>query len=186
VHFDVTIAVTESFVVVPKKVAKPKKDGHAHAQDEDDTMLLLDRKRPLGPSASQMSIVGASASSAATKGKALAEDSETEDEEDEELLDKKTPPPRSGVPLPTPARSVSPQVNPGRAPGRIVGNTYPLRDFKKNISQGDVVTKAVEDLAAVVAEIVMKPFTSRRTQEMLECMNALRKTCLEVRYFFVS
>jgi ATP-dependent DNA helicase 2 subunit 2 len=134
-----------------------------------------------------MSIVEASTSSAAAKGKAPAEDSETEDEEEEELLlDKKkpTPPPKPGVLLPTPARSVSPQVNPGRAPGRIVGSTYPLKDFQKNISQGDVVTKAVEDLAAVIAEVVMKPFASRRTQEMLECMEVLRKTCLEVRYFF--
>jgi len=148
-------------------------------------MLLLDYKRPLGPSASQMSIVEASISSGSAKGKAPAEDSETEDEEEELLLNKKksTPPPKKGVPLPTPVRSVSPQVDPGRAPGRIVGNTYPLKDFQKNISQGDVVTKAVEDLAAVIAEVVMKPFASRRTQEMLECMEVLRRTCLEVGFF---
>jgi len=145
-------------------------------------MLLLDYKRPLGPSASQMSIVEAPVSSDSAKGKAPAEDSETEDEEEELLLNKKksTPPPKRGVPLPTPARSASPQVDPGRAPGRIVGNTYPLKDFQKNISQGDVVTKAVEDLAAVIAEVVMKPFASRRMQEMLECMEVLRRTCLEV------
>jgi ATP-dependent DNA helicase 2 subunit 2 len=132
-----------------------------------------------------MSIVETSATA---KGKAPAEESETEDEEEEELLLKKktTPPPKKGVPLPTPARSLSPQVDPGRAPGRIVGNTYPLKDFQKNISQGDVVTKAVEDLATVIAEVIMKPFASRRTQEMLECMEVLRRTCLEVRFFRVS
>lgn len=146
-------------------------------------MLLLDYKRPLAASASQMSIVE---TSAAAKGKAPAEDSETEEEEEEELLlnkKKLTPPPKKGVPLPTSARSVSPEVDPGRAPGRIVGNTYPLKDFQKNISQGDVVTKAVEDLAAVITEVIMKPFASRRTQEMLECMEVLRRTCLEVRFF---
>jgi len=152
-------------------------------------MILLDHKRPLGASASQMSIDENSISSAAAKGKAPAEESETEDEDEEELLfnkKKHTPPPKKGVPLPTPARSVSPRVDPGRAPGRIVGNTYPLKDFQKNISQGDVVTKAVEDLAAVIAEVLMKPFASRRTQEMLECMEVLRKTCLEVRFFFLG
>jgi len=151
-------------------------------------MILLDYKRPLGASASQMSIDETSISSAAAKGKAPAEESETEDEEEEELLlnKKSTPPPKKGVPLPTPARSVSPRVDPGRAPRRIVGNTYPLKDFQKNISQGDVVTKAVEDLAAVIAEVLMKPFASRRTQEMLECMEVLRRTCLEVRFFFGS
>ena len=152
-------------------------------------MLLLDHKRPLGASASQMSVVDTSTSSAAAKGKAPAEESQTEDEDEEELLlnkKKSTPPSKKRVPLPTPARSVSPQVDPGRAPGRIVGNTYPLRDFQKNISQGDVVTKAVEDLAAVITEVVMQPFASRRTQEMLECMEVLRATCLEVRLFFGS
>ncbi|KDR84736.1 hypothetical protein GALMADRAFT_233050 [Galerina marginata CBS 339.88] len=167
---------------VPKRVAKARKDGHSHAQDEDDNILLLDRKRPTERTQSQMSIGG---STSPTKAKALAnaEDSETEDEDEEELLLEKrkpNPPHRgNGVPLPTPARSVSPGIDPGRAPGRIVGNTYPLKDFQKNIAQGDVVTKAVEDLSAVIAEVVMRPFASRRADEMLECMTVLRKTCLE-------
>lgn len=59
------------------------------------------------------------------------------------------------------------------------GNTYPLQDFKKNIKRGDVVSKAVEDMAAVVTEIVMKPFAGRREGEVVECMKALRKVCLE-------
>ncbi|KAF8971598.1 SPOC domain-like protein [Flammula alnicola] len=169
---------------VPKRAAKAKKDGHAHAQDDDDNMLLLDRKRPLESSRSQMSVVEPALSSTAEKVPAPEEDSETEDEDEEDLLDKKKPmtPPaqnRNGGPLPTPARSVSPSVDPGRAPGRIIGNTYPLEDFQKNIAQGDVVTKAVEDLSAVIEEVVMRPFGSRRTKEMLECMIVLRKTCLE-------
>jgi len=166
---------------VPKRVAKAKKDGHAHAEDEDDNMMLLDRKRP--PTQSQINVVKSSPG----KGKAPAnvENSDTEEDEEEELLlDKKKPttPPasrRTGGPLLTPARSVSPEIDPGRAPGKIIGTTYPLKDFQKNIAQGDVVSKAVEDLSAVILEVVMKPFASRRHKEMLECMKALRKTCLE-------
>jgi ATP-dependent DNA helicase 2 subunit 2 len=114
-------------------------------------------------------------------------DSETEDEDEEEglLLDAKKPaipgPFNSrNMPLPTPARSISPDINPGRAPGRIIGSTYPLADFKKNLAQGDMVTKAVEDLGVVITEIVMRPFSSRRSAELVECMTALRDTSLKV------
>jgi ATP-dependent DNA helicase 2 subunit 2 len=101
------------------------------------------------------------------------------------LLDAKkpaTPPPftAKGMPLPTPARSMSPEFHPGREPGRIIGSTFPLTDFKKNLAQGDVVTKAVEDLGVVITEIVMRPFSSRRTAELLECMVAMRDTSLKV------
>lgn len=172
-----------TIIPVPKRVGKAKKDGHVHAQDDDDDMLLLDRKQP-SASASRLNIVEDSSG----KGKeVVAEDSETEDEDDELLLDHKKPstPPassrtREGGPLPTPARSISPHVDPGLAPGRIIGNTYPLKDFRKNLAQGDVVSKAVEDLSAVIGEVVMRPFASRRTREMLDCMIALRNTCLMV------
>jgi len=83
------------------------------------------------------------------------------------------------MPLPTPARSMSPDVDPGRAHGRIIGSTFPLADFKKNLARGDVVTKAVEDLGVVITEIVMRPFSSRRSAELLECMAALRDTSLK-------
>jgi ATP-dependent DNA helicase 2 subunit 2 len=117
-----------------------------------------------------------------------ANDSDTEeDENDEELLLDLSKPSSTPVPsgseqrLPTPARSPSPaNVDPGRAPGRIIGNTYPLKDFEKNIAQGDVVTKAVQDLVDVIIEVVLKPFATRRHGEMIECMKVLRKTCLEV------
>jgi ATP-dependent DNA helicase 2 subunit 2 len=114
---------------------------------------------------------------------------EGEDESSDFLLNAKkpsTPQPssRPGGPLPTPARSVSPPIDPGRAPGRIIGSTYPLRDLEKNLSQGDVVTKAVQDLCDVITEIVMKPFASRRSKEMIECMKVLRDTCLKVSRFF--
>jgi ATP-dependent DNA helicase 2 subunit 2 len=165
---------------VPKRIAKARKDGHVHAQDEEDNLLLLDRKK-----ASEKSFIHvAEASSSSSKAKTIinAEDSETEDDEDL-LLNKPStplPPPKNVALLPTPARSLSPQVDPGRAPNRIIGTTYPLKDFTKNIAQGDVVMKAVEDLSAVITEIVMRPFASRRKSELLECMTVLRKTSLEV------
>lgn len=165
---------------MPKRIAKARKDGHVHAQDEDDNLLLLDRKKALEKSFIHV----AEASSSSSKAETIvnAEDSETEDDEDL-LLNKPStpfPPPKNAALLPTPARSLSPQVDPGRAPNRIIGTTYPLKDFTTNIAQGDVVTKAVEDLSAVITEIVMRPFASRRKSELLECMTVLRKTSLEV------
>ena len=167
---------------MPKRIAKARKDGHVHAQDEDDNLLLLDRKK-----ASEKSFIHVADALSSSSNKTMtivnAEDSETEDEDEGQLLNKPSaplPPPKNVAPLPTPARSLSPQVDPGLAPNRIIGTTYPLKDFTKNIAQGDVVTKAVEDLSAVITEIVMRPFASRRKSELLECMTMLRKTSLEV------
>ncbi|KAK7064784.1 SPOC domain-like protein [Favolaschia claudopus] len=186
---------------VPKKVARQRKDGHVHARDDGDDMLLLDAKpapkRPGAASQSQ-SQVNVTVSSADKKGKAKAvnsDDSATEDDsEGEDLLastavamkaKKATPatpappPKRNHNPLPTPARSLSPEFDRGLAPGRIIGNARPLDDFKTNIARGDMVSKAVEDLGAVVTEIVLRPFANRRKDEMLECMETLRDTCLK-------
>ncbi|KAH0590171.1 hypothetical protein H2248_000344 [Termitomyces sp. 'cryptogamus'] len=171
---------------VPKKVARTRKDGHALAQDEDDNLLLEGKEPSLHHDMSQIQISEAP-SPDNVKAKASVENSETEEEDEEEelLLDKvkkrATSPsaaPRKNQPLPTPARSMSPEIDPGRAPDRIIGSTYPLADFKKNIAQGDVVTKAVEDLAAVIIEIAMRPFSSRRHTELIECMQFLRETAL--------
>lgn len=77
--------------------------------------------------------------------------------------------------LPTP----SPEADDRLEPGRIVGTTAPLKDFRKNISRGDMVSKAVEDLGWAVREIVMKPFAKRRYSEMMECLTELREVCLQ-------
>lgn len=77
--------------------------------------------------------------------------------------------------LPTP----SPEADDRLEPGRIVGTTAPLKDFRKNISRGDMVSKAVEDLGWAVREIVMKPFAKRRFSEMMECLGELREVCLQ-------
>lgn len=66
-----------------------------------------------------------------------------------------------------------------REPGRIIGSTYPLSDFRHNLATGDLVTKAVEDLGWVIKGIVLRPFTSRRNDELVECLRVLRKVCLE-------
>ncbi|KAF9014914.1 SPOC like C-terminal domain-containing protein [Cyathus striatus] len=178
---------------VPKKVARARKDAHQHAAAEDETVLLLDRKQSgrgeISQSQAQITQASPIASEKA-KGKAKAvndpNDSDTEDDDDDEMILDKKPAlsspvehGRKGPPLPTPARSVSPGIDPGRAPGRIIGSTYPLKDFQKNIAQGDVVSKAVEDLGEVIKEVIMRPFASRRSEEILECMKVLRDTCLK-------
>ena len=168
---------------VPKRVPKARKDGHIYAQDQDEDMILLDQKGPArnrpavtAPAKSQ----GVNASpSRAGKQKVSTEDSETESESDSEfLLVSKLERSRPG--LPTPTASPEPEHNSQRAPGRIIGNAYPLKDFRENLKQGDVVTKAVKDFGVVVREIVGRPFGSRRKDEMVECLKELREACLRV------
>jgi len=151
---------------VPKKVARLRKDGHVHAAGGDDEDILLDRKKPTRTQ-SQLPV---------KENVAQPPDSDTESEEEEILLNKKSDRHQN---LPTPARSVSPDIDPRRAPGRIIGSTYPLKDFRENIARGDIVSKAVEDMGVVIREIVMQPFSSRRTDELLECMRVLRDVSLK-------
>ncbi|KAF7986188.1 hypothetical protein HWV62_38598 [Athelia sp. TMB] len=161
---------------VPKKVARQRKDGHVQAaRDDDDEPLLLDR-----PPRRTQTQSHATQSTSTLVEKPVADSSDTEDDE-EETPHTPAKKPKNNQPLPTPARSTSPEVviDPGRAPGRIIGSTYPLKDFLKNISQGDVVTKAVEDLGEVIKEIALKPFASRRHAELLNCMKTLRDTSLK-------
>ncbi|KAJ7102505.1 SPOC domain-like protein [Mycena belliarum] len=174
---------------VPKRVAKARKDGHVHARDDDGDLLLLDARPPARTQTLSQTQLKGSASPAG-KGKAKAadpDDSATEDDtDDEDLLAKSKPKPSSPMPkknghnpLPTPARSLSPEIDPARAPGRIIGATRPLQDFKANIARGDVVSKAVEDLGAVITEIVLRPFANRRNAELMESLKTLRDTCLK-------
>ncbi|KAJ7226110.1 SPOC domain-like protein [Mycena pura] len=174
---------------VPKRVARARNDGHVHARDDDDEMLLLDVKAPLRISQSQ-SALGASPANKAKAKAAETDGSATEDDSDaEDLLaasakpsaaaDAPRPDKRGHNPLPTPARSISPEIDPARAPGRIIGATRPLDDFSANIARGDMVSKAVEDLGVVIIEIVMRPFASRRHAELMQCLETLRDTCLK-------
>ncbi|KAI1790424.1 SPOC domain-like protein [Ganoderma leucocontextum] len=172
---------------VPKKVARARKDEHVRARDEDEEMLLLDQKPArAGPSqrrTQDQAHTQAQGSPQTQKKAAMDVDSsETEEEpEEEELLLNSRKADLDRAPLPTPARSLSPDpiIDRQRMPGRIIGLSFPLDDFKKNISRGDVVTKAVEDLGFVIQQILTKPFSSRRYDEMLDCMRELRRVALE-------
>lgn len=168
---------------VPKRVPKTRKDDHVHAQDQDEDMILLDQKgparnRPAANSPAKSQGVTVSPRRAG-KQKVTADDSETESESDGDFL-LVSKPERGGPGLPTPTASPEPESDPQRAPGRIIGNAYPLRDFRENLKQGDVVTKAVQDLGVVVREIMGRPFANRRKDEMVECLKELRGACLRV------
>ncbi|EPQ61200.1 SPOC domain-like protein [Gloeophyllum trabeum ATCC 11539] len=168
---------------VPKRVFKQRKDGHVRAADEDQDMLLLEkipRRTQSIASQSQLQASGSSQLIPAKTAPEVAAESETEDEDEEMLLDgKKTPnKPQKNHNIPTPAPE-SPEHDMGRDEGRIVGRTRPLEDFRKNLVKGDLVSKAVGDLAYVIKDIVLKPFASRRTEELLQCMQELREVCLK-------
>jgi len=169
---------------VPKKVARTRKDGHVRARDEDDDTLLLDKAAGRTKSSTQLGAASQHSQSqsqihraqSSQQAKKVVDDSETESEteEEEELLLDRKPTDRGALPTPAPE-----EPDRGQARGRIIGSTYPLEDFKANIARGDVVTKAVEDLGAVIKEIVLRPFASRRAEEMIQCMRELRRVCLE-------
>lgn len=131
------------------------------------------------PSQGQNDNGAASAKKSVTAGY----DSETEPESDEEFepgpatagRDKKSSPVHTtNIDLEMGQSSPPPTEN------RIISSSRPLADFRKNIKTGDLVSKAVEDLAWVVNDVVMKPFAGRRQDEMLECMKELREVCLTV------
>ncbi|CCL99640.1 uncharacterized protein FIBRA_01660 [Fibroporia radiculosa] len=171
---------------VPRKVVRVRKDGHVRARDDDDDTILLDKfpqhkqAQTQAQAASQVLATtqhtGHDRQTHVKDKKINVDDSETESEteDEEELLLDKTP-----AMLPTPGPDQDTESGSGLAPGRIIGSTYPLEDFKQNIAQGDVVTKAVEDLGVVIKEVLLRPFASRRTEEMLQCMQELRKVTLE-------
>jgi len=172
---------------VPKKVARPRKKDHTRAQDDDDEILLLDRVAPSSHSQtrshSQPEVSDSrpqrQISPAAAKRPPLKrgdEDSETEPESDVDLW---FPSSKKSTKLPTPSPEPGIVSDPQRAPGRIIGMAAPLADFKDNISQGDVVSKAVEDLGWVVKQVVLRPFAGRRHAEMIECLTELREVCLQ-------
>jgi ATP-dependent DNA helicase 2 subunit 2 len=171
---------------VPKRVTRPRKNDHARAQDDDDEVLLLDRvapsSHPQNRSHSQLEASGSQLqheTSSAVAKHAIPrrdDDSATESESDEDVW---LPSSKKGAKLPTPSPEPAIVTDPQRAPGRIIGMAAPLADFKHNISQGDVVSKAVEDLGWVVKEVVLRPFAGRRHAEMITCLNELREVCLQ-------
>lgn len=165
---------------VQKRVARPRKNDHARAQNDDDEILLLDRvasthSQPEAYNSRPQPQNSAPAAKRPTPTKG-GDDSETEPESDDDIW---VPSNKKGVKLPTPSPEPDIVTDPQRPPGRIIGLAKPLADFKDNISQGDVVSKAVEDLGWVVKEVVLRPFAGRRHAEMIECLNVLREACLQ-------
>ncbi|KAA1468434.1 SPOC domain-like protein [Dentipellis sp. KUC8613] len=174
---------------VPKRVARQRKNEHVHAQDEDEELLLDRVAKPATQRQTQRhrTLTRSPTTPRVTRIQLKRNDNDSEsetesDNDDMELLltRKGTGKGKAASPkLPTPSASPegSPPPDPGRAPGRIVGTTAPLRDFQRNIAQGDIVSKAVEDMGWAVQDVVMRPFSARRHGEMRECLRALRAVC---------
>lgn len=166
---------------VPKKVTRTRKDGHVPAMDDEEEVLLLDampRKATRSSQRTKPTTPPSQPSQSVIHTTNKEDASETESEGGPDGPEEETHLP------PTPARSESPEIDPGKPSGRIVGTTFPLADFQKNIAKGDVVSKAVEDFAWAIREIVGRPFAARRTEEMITCMKTLRDTALKVRFLF--
>lgn len=165
------------------KATRRRKNDHVLAKDADDEMLLLD-SAPVPERRPNQSHAQSNHVSSPEKQQRLARKggSDTEDEGNRFLLGAMTAPDpdsKNASALPTPDRSPSPDLEiDEREEGRIIGFSYPLDDWRKNLAQGDMVSKAVEDMGYVIREIVNRPFAERRHGEMIECMREMRETCL--------
>jgi len=153
------------------------------AKDADDEMLLLDSAPVPGRRQNQSRTQSPHRSSPENQRRLSKKSgSDTEDEDDHLLLGAMTAPDpdsKNASALPTPDRSASPDLGiDEREEGRIIGFSYPLNDWVKNLARGDVVSKAVEDMGYVIREIVNRPFAERRHGEMIECMREMREMCL--------
>ena len=162
------------------------------AEDDEDEELILDQKNwSLSRHASQaksnsqtlgspsVTLVASQKTPAAKK--TAEEDSETEPESDEEPEVKAVDKPAKQLPKPASESDFDDLDDVSPVDNRIISHGQPLADFHKNMNTGDLVTKAVEDLAWVIKDVVMKPFAGRRQDEMLKCMDVLREACLKVR-----
>ncbi|KAG8902590.1 ATP-dependent DNA helicase II subunit 2 [Tulasnella sp. 403] len=178
-------------LVPPKPKGKKKVsevDATVHTGDDFSVTDLL------GDEGDQPLEATSSLASLTLKGKAAEKapqrDITHEGTEDEK---EKTPPPRAGgrSHLPTPGRSPTvppPKPASSKQPpstttadlrrGRIIGNAFPLADFRRNLERGDVVSKALKDMAAIIPEMVEESFSTQRYDEALECMRAMRETAL--------
>lgn len=161
---------TSEALSTQRQASKVASDDSDTEPEDDEQDLLLNQSKPGG--------------GATSKGEKPSPTNDQNDEDDEYHL----------LLPPTPSESPLPPEDDGhgRIPGRIIGTAHPLEDFRSNLASGDLVTKAVEDLAFVIRTVLLRPFSAKRIDEMLECATALRKVCLEVRasnvtrYAFVS
>jgi ATP-dependent DNA helicase 2 subunit 2 len=159
-------------VLVPPKIPK-KKEQKAIPVATDNINVDIDDI--LGPAVSKSTPAPSQAQSAS---KRVAESEKSRPRKPNHSLPSPTP---SFAELPSAFHS-TPKPDARPKPGRIISNSRPLADFKKNIdAQGDLVSKAVEDMCAVIPEIVESSFSTQRYTEALECMQALREVALKVR-----
>lgn len=128
--------------------------------------------------------LGVKATASPTKSKD-GEESVTEDESGDEAVTKSRKVGNghgNGLQEPTPARSQSPELV--FTQSRIIGNEYPLKDFRKNLKKrGDIVSTLADELGDVVLEILMQNFASKRHDEMMECLKEYREMALKVSVF---
>lgn len=155
------------------RVAVKRKQEHLEGGDIDmEALGLAPLKR------SRTSVVLDEQPNGTPSKPKVGDESVTEDESDgEPSVARKN---GTGMQEPTPARSASPEL--ARTQSRIVGDEYPLRDFRKNIKKrGDIVSTLADELGDVVLEILMQNFASRRHAEMMDCLKEYREMALKVR-----
>ncbi|KAG9011776.1 ATP-dependent DNA helicase II subunit 2, partial [Tulasnella sp. 427] len=180
--------------IVPPKVRGKKKvnevDATVHTQDDFDVTDLLgdDGAGPVGPSRSIASLSLKSPHPSVQKLAAQRKNSKMDvddvDTEDEDEGPRR--PNRSHLPTPDRSPSAPPEKKTKLTreerdvrPGRIIGNAFPLQDFRENLKEGDVVSKALKDMSVVIPEIVNESFSTQRYEEAIQCMREMRKTALQ-------
>ncbi|KAI5114682.1 hypothetical protein M0805_002122, partial [Coniferiporia weirii] len=166
-------------------VPRQRKDGHVLAED-DDNELLLDHPQstPLSTTQYQNRKLSQGGDDKGETKEKMDVDSETEPESEAEMskvrLEEGDDTLSQAVSSPgvNADESQSIVIHDGRTSGRIVGTAHPLRDFKDGVQATNLQEKAISDLAFVIKDIIVKPFASRREEEMIECMLELRLVCL--------
>ncbi|KAG8984122.1 ATP-dependent DNA helicase II subunit 2 [Tulasnella sp. JGI-2019a] len=196
-------------LVPPKVKGKKKVnivDATEHIGEEFSVADLLgedpSEAEPIEPSASLASLSLKGDASHASAGEKVVRNSkqkdnrgsDTEDEDDDAgpptRSTKPRPMPQPKPQLPTPSKSPADAVkkSPPKSrtrvetdirPGRIIGNAFPLDDFRNNLERGDVVSKALQDMGVVITEIVEESFSTQRYDEAISCMKEMRDTALK-------
>lgn len=167
---------------VPKKAVKRKAEMHVAAIEDDDLILAPSKKlRQQSPAKDE----GTKNNFDCFINDKRADASETESEADNvtqaDALESVVEPRSSAAIKPDiSSAKLNEEMDIDHAipEGRIIGTTYPLEDFKSNLSSGDIVTKAVEDLAFIIQEIALQSFAERRQEELIDCLQEMRSVCL--------
>jgi ATP-dependent DNA helicase 2 subunit 2 len=178
---------------VLQKVAKRKAEMHVAAIDDDDLILAPSKKfRQNSPRPDEnvspiplVDLVDESLSAVTDRQELTETESENDDENRQKGIKITVSPEHDHSTKATEVIKLQPSgttddimVDHAIPKGRIVGSIYPLEDFKNNLKSGDVVTKAVEDLAFILQEIAFQPFAERRHNEIIECLTEMRGVCL--------